>query len=97
MNSLELIISYLLFLNIVAFLTMGNDKRKSKKHGFRTPESVFFILSVIGGSIGSIAGMFIFRHKTKHWYFLVFLPLILLIQIGLCAFIYMSGMEIVFR
>lgn len=76
---------------------MGNDKRKAKKHAFRTPESVLFTQAIMGGSIGSIAGMYIFRHKTKHWYFVLFMPLILIVQIGLVVAIYMSPLEIVFR
>ncbi len=97
MNSLKLIITYLLVLNLISFLVMGNDKRKSKKHGFRTPESVLFILAIMGGSIGSIAGMSIFRHKTKHWYFVVFMPLILILQIAAVVAIYLSPLEIIFR
>ncbi len=97
MNSLKLIIIYLVAINLISFLVMGNDKRKSKKHGFRTPESVLFILALLGGSIGSIAGMFIFRHKTKHWYFVVFMPLILILQIAAVVAIFMSPIEILFR
>ena len=76
---------------------MGNDKRKSKRNSFRTPESVLFLLALMGGSVGSILGMFIFRHKTKHWYFVVGMPLILIAQIGLVVAIKMSPVEILFR
>ena len=76
---------------------MGNDKRKAKRGAFRTPESVLFILALMGGSIGSILGMYIFRHKTKHWYFVVGMPLILIAQIGIVVAIKMSPLEILFR
>ena len=97
MNSLQLLITYFGIINILGFLIMVNDKRRSKKHGFRTPEAVFFILASMGGSIGCIAGMYTFRHTTKHWYFVVFLPLILILQIGLGVAIYYSPIEILFR
>jgi uncharacterized membrane protein YsdA (DUF1294 family) len=51
----------------------------------------------MGGSIGCIVGMYTFRHKTKHWYFVVFLPLILILQIALGVAIYYSPIEILFR
>ena len=76
---------------------MGNDKRKSKRNSFRTPESVLFLLALMGGSVGSILGMYIFRHKTKHWYFVVGMPLILIAQVGIVAAIKMSPVEILFR
>ena len=65
---------------------MGADKKKAQKGAWRIPEKVFFIVSILGGSLGTWAGMYIFRHKTKHWYFVVFIPLILALQIA--AYIY---------
>ena len=97
MNSLEMIISYLAIINIISFLTMGSDKRRAKKHAFRIPESVLFILAIMGGSFGSVTGMYTFRHKTKHWYFVVFMPLILIIQIAIVILLYKSPIDISFR
>ncbi|WP_026528739.1 DUF1294 domain-containing protein [Butyrivibrio sp. VCD2006] len=97
MNSLEYLLAYLGIINLISFLIMGNDKRKSKRNSFRTPESVLFLLALMGGSIGSILGMSIFRHKTKHWYFVVGMPLILIIQVGIVVAIKMSPIEILFR
>lgn len=97
MNSLKIIILYFLIVNFISFLAMGWDKRKAKNHRYRTPESVLFIHALIGGSIGSIMGMYTFRHKTKHWYFVVGMPLILIAQIGLAVAVYMSPVEILFR
>lgn len=60
---------------------MGIDKRKAMKHQWRVKERTLFAISVAGGSIGAILGMYIFRHKTKHAKFLFGLPGILIIQI----------------
>ncbi len=97
MNSLEMIICYLIVINIISFLSMGWDKRKAKTHRYRTPESVLFILAILGGSIGSIFGMYGFRHKTQHWYFVVGMPVILILQIAIGVLIYMAPFEILFR
>jgi uncharacterized membrane protein YsdA (DUF1294 family) len=70
------------FWTLAAFLAMGWDKLRSKGEGRRVRESTLFLLAILGGSIGSIAGMYVFRHKTKHWYFRIGLPLILILQIA---------------
>ena len=57
------------------------DKYKAKKHKWRIPEKTLFLFAILGGSVGSILGMQICRHKTKHWYFVVFMPLILILQL----------------
>ena len=62
---------------------MASDKAKAKHHAFRIPERVLFLVAVIGGSVGTWTGMYIFRHKTKHWYFVVGMPVILALQIAL--------------
>ena len=62
---------------------MGIDKRKARKHAWRIPEKALFLCSLAGGSIGTWAGMYVFHHKTKHWYFVVGMPLILAVQAGL--------------
>ena len=72
---------YLIVINITGLLLMGIDKRKARKNLWRIPEKTFFIVSLIGGSIGTWAGMYVFRHKTKHWYFVIGMPLILILQI----------------
>lgn len=81
-----ILIIYLVVINIVGLILMGADKKKAKVGAWRIPEKVFFIVSIIGGSLGTWAGMYIFRHKTKHWYFVIFIPLILALQIA--AYIY---------
>jgi uncharacterized membrane protein YsdA (DUF1294 family) len=60
---------------------MGIDKRRAIKGAWRIPEKTLFLFSLIGGSIGTWAGMYIFHHKTKHWYFVIGMPAILIMQI----------------
>lgn len=71
---------YLLFLNIFGFSIMGIDKQKAKRHQWRISEKTLFMVSLLGGSIGTLVGMYFFHHKTKHWYFVVGMPLILIVQ-----------------
>lgn len=79
----QLIITYLILVNAVAFLLMLVDKRKAKKGAWRIPEATLIGSALLGGSIGAIAGMNLFRHKTKHPKFFIGLPLILALQIVL--------------
>lgn len=72
---------YLLIVNAAAFALMLADKIKAKKNMWRIPEKVLFLAAIIGGSIGSLLGMYLFRHKTKHFSFIFGLPLILAIQV----------------
>jgi uncharacterized membrane protein YsdA (DUF1294 family) len=58
------------------------DKRKAQKNLWRIPEATLFLMAAIDGSIGSIAGMYKFRHKTRHWYFVIGMPAILIAQIA---------------
>lgn len=79
---------YLILINIAGFLSMGLDKYFAKNHMYRISEKSLFLTAILGGSAGSVLGMHLFRHKTKHWYFLVFMPLILLIQILLVIMVF---------
>lgn len=75
------IIIYLLIINIISFITMYIDKKRAKWGKWRIKESTLFTLALIGGSIGGIAGMYTFRHKTKKTRFIVGFPLVLIVQI----------------
>lgn len=79
---IPVLIGYLLILNILAYSLMGLDKAKARQNKRRIPEKVLFLVALFGGSMGSIVGMYSFRHKTKHWYFVVGMPLILLLQLA---------------
>ena len=78
-----IILCYLFLINLAAFILMGTDKRKARKNLWRIPEKTLFLAAILGGSAGSILGMYLFRHKTRHWYFVVGMPLILILQTGL--------------
>ena len=96
MKVILIIVIYIFAVNVLGFALMGIDKSRAKKRGFRIPEATLFVVAIIGGSIGTIIGMFTFRHKTRHWYFLYGLPVILIIQIALVIAILLSPFEIVF-
>ena len=76
---------YLAVMNVIGFLMMGLDKAKAKNHAWRISEKTLFLCSMIGGSLGTWLGMYAFRHKTKHWYFVAGMPLILAAHVVLLA------------
>ena len=78
---------YILIINIIAFAAMGIDKFKAQKGMWRTKEKTLFVLAAIGGSIGAIAGMYKFRHKTKHTQFVYGMPMILIAQIVVIVYL----------
>jgi len=84
---MKLVVIYFCFVNIMGFLMMGVDKSRAKRKAWRISEKSLFTCALIGGSIGTIAGMYAFRHKTRHWYFKYGLPVILLVQAVLMSFI----------
>ncbi len=97
MENIWIIIAvYLAIVNITGFIIMGVDKSKAKRRKWRIPEATLFLVAAIGGSIGSIAGMYTFRHKTKHWYFVVGMPAILVIQIALALGLYFAPINLIF-
>ena len=83
----QIILTYLIVVNVVAFLAFGVDKWKSKRDKWRIPKAQLIGLAVIGGSIGAWAGMKIWHHKTMHKKFKYGLPAILIIQIILAILI----------
>lgn len=74
---------YLLAVNLAAFFLMGADKHKARRGGWRVPEKTLFLPAVLGGALGGILGMRVFHHKTRHWYFRLGFPLLLILQIAL--------------
>ena len=77
----KLILLYLLIVNAVSFLLMLVDKQKARRKLWRIPESTLLLSAAIGGSIGALAGMYTFRHKTRHLKFTLGVPAILVVQI----------------
>ncbi len=74
---------YLALINIVLLVLFGRDKAAAQRGTRRTPETTLLALAVLGGSLGGLLGMLLFRHKTRHAAFALGLPLILLVQLAL--------------
>ncbi len=80
----------LLALNLFSFSLMGWDKRCARKGKWRVPEKILFLAAGCFGALGGVLGMYVYRHKTKHWYFRIFFPLMLAAQIAL--FVLIAGL-----
>lgn len=78
---MELLLVYLLIINAVGFLLMLADKRKARKNRWRIPEATLMTVAAVGGSLGCMIGMRLFRHKTRHPKFFIGLPVILAVQV----------------
>lgn len=85
---------YLVFINLLAFVLMAQDKFKAQHGRWRIPEKVLFAVAILGGSIGSILGMQLFRHKTKHRAFVIGMPLILVLQVVLSLVLWQAGIRV---
>ncbi len=70
----ENMIYYFLLLNLLSFFLFGWDKKKSQKHEYRIPEKVLLLITFVGGTFGSLFGMFYFHHKSKKSKFLLLVP-----------------------
>lgn len=78
---------YIILINLIAFALMGIDKRRAVRHAWRISEKTLFLSALLGGSLGALLGMYTFRHKTRHWYFVYGIPAILLLQTGLTFYL----------
>lgn len=79
--SVQNIVIYLIIINVIGFAIMFIDKQKAKKGKWRIPEKVIFIVTALGGGIGTISGMYAFRHKTQKLNFTIGLPFITILEI----------------
>lgn len=79
---------YLLIVNLTAFFLYGIDKKRAIKQKWRISEKTLILIAVIGGSVGAICGMQVFRHKTKHIKFKFGLPAILIVQLGIVYMVF---------
>lgn len=80
------ILLYFLIINVIGFLAMAIDKWKAKNNSWRIPENTLFSITVLGGGIGTIVGMYVFRHKTKKPKFTIGMPVILVLEIVLVIY-----------
>ena len=78
--------------NLISFALYGLDKLKAKKGLWRIRESTLLLVSALGGSLGALLGMEVFRHKTKHWQFKVLVPVLLALHIALAVWLVKSGL-----
>ena len=79
--------------NLTSFLLMRKDKRSAAKKEWRVPEATLFIATACFGGLGGVLGMQLLRHKTQHWYFKLFFPLMLIVQVLLLI----GGAYLLFR
>ena len=84
---MNIILGYLLAVNITSFLLYGIDKYKAKKGRWRISEATLLLMAVIGGSIGAWVGMRIWHHKTMHKKFKYGIPLIIILQVALAVYL----------
>lgn len=82
-----IIIIILAIINVVGFILVALDKQKARKKLWRIPEKTFFLIALVGGSIGIYVSMLLFRHKTKHWYFMIGIPAIFAAELIILYFI----------
>ncbi len=85
-----LLIIYVAVMSLITFAVFGLDKYKAKADKWRTPEKTLFILAILGGGIGAFLGMQIFRHKTQHKQFVIGIPLIMILQLILIAWLWIK-------
>ncbi len=83
---LKYVLIYLVGINIIGFFAMLIDKEKAKRGSWRIPEKTLFMFTFLGGGIGTIAGMYLFRHKTKKLRFTIGFPVILITEIALVIY-----------
>ena len=79
------VLAIIAIMNIAAFALMGHDKKCARLGKWRVPEKMLFLLTACFGGLGSVLGMKVFHHKTQHWYFKVFFPVMLIVQVVLLA------------
>lgn len=83
----DLLSVYLAVVNLAAFCMFGIDKRRARKRRWRIPERRLLSIALLGGSLGALAGMYVFRHKTRHKVFSIGIPLLFVLQaaaVGYC-------------
>ena len=84
----KLLYLYLAAINAASFVMMGVDKSRARRVRWRIPEKALFAAALAGGSAGAVLGMQTFRHKTRHWYFVIVMPVILILQLAAAVLIH---------
>lgn len=89
---MKTILLILVVVNLFAFVLYGIDKAKAKRGAWRIPEATLLLAAFLGGSLGALLGMELFRHKTKHAKFKILVPLFLILHIALGVYMVKSGL-----
>ena len=92
MNELNTVLLFLSGMNLIAFILMGVDKQKAIKHQYRISERTLWMVAIMGGAFGALAGMKVFRHKTKHRAFVIGMPFFMAVHLFMIGyfFLYLS-------
>ena len=83
-----LLLAWMGLMSLVLLLAMGLDKAKARRGAWRIPEARLFLFAALGGAVGGCLGMLLFRHKTRHWSFVLGFPLLALCQLAFCAWLW---------
>lgn len=89
--NIQYILIYFVIVNLIAFIMFWLDKRYAQRGDWRIPEKSLIFVSIFGGSIGAILGMYTFRHKTKKLRFSIGIPIILILQIAFIIYLCYNG------
>jgi uncharacterized membrane protein YsdA (DUF1294 family) len=84
------IILYIVIINLLGFFAMGIDKWKAKRGKWRIPEDTLFMFTILGGGLGTTAGIYAFRHKTKKKKFTIGMPVIFILEVILIVYLIMA-------
>ena len=82
----KIVLIVLILMSLAAFSAMGIDKRRARLGKWRISEKALFLLALLGGAVGGMVGMLVFRHKTKHWYFKFGFPILAVLQLAACLY-----------
>ena len=91
MSAARFYLLWLCVMSVITFCVMGSDKRRAKQGARRVPEARLFLLALLGGGVGGLLGMYVFRHKTRHLQFALGFPLIAAVQV--LAALYLFGIS----
>ena len=92
MEIVYLAAGYLVIANIAGFALMGADKKRARKGARRVPEKTLFLTALLGGGMGATLGMYAFRHKTRHWYFVAGMPALAALNLAVFAVVLFLGL-----
>ena len=76
-------LAFVTVMNVISFVLMGHDKRCARQGNWRVPERRLFLVTACFGGLGGVLGMKVFHHKTQHWYYQIFFPVLLVLQIAM--------------